>query len=72
MNVDVAARRLSERIQAPPEMVTVLAWHGDDGQEIRVWLAGAWEDRASSLPTEFMGFPVVTDRRPTFVPHSRR
>ena len=69
MNVDDAARRLAMQVTAPAGAVTVLAWHGDDAEEIRVWFEGPWEWAARSLPGRFEGFRVRIEKRPSISTH---
>jgi hypothetical protein len=60
MNPDIqsAARRLHEQIQAPRGAVGVLAWQDSAQPRIRVFVApGSWHQIAS-VPAEFEGFPV--------------
>ncbi|MHB8742173.1 MAG: hypothetical protein ACYC9L_03530 [Sulfuricaulis sp.] len=60
MNPDIqsAARRLHEQIQAPRGVVGVLAWQDLAQPRIRVFVApGSWHQIAS-IPAEFEGFPV--------------
>jgi len=60
MNPDIqsAARRLHEQIQAPRGVVGVLAWQDLAKPRIRVFVTpGSWHQFAS-VPVEFEGYPV--------------
>jgi hypothetical protein len=66
MDVEQAALELSKRLGAPGHLVNIMAWHGDAGNEIRVWIGSEVSYFARLLPVEFEGFRVVAEIRPHF------
>jgi hypothetical protein len=56
MDSVAAARLLARRINAPPGAITVVAWQGDGGQEIRVRFEERAEHFTRDIPNVFTDF----------------
>jgi hypothetical protein len=69
MDVENAARRLAEQFASPRGALTIVPWHGDKRQEIRVWYGSDASASLKGLPSVFEGYPVVAEPRPNFKAH---
>ena len=63
MNVDDAARKLRQRIAAPPGAVAVWAWHSDPRPYLLVRIDAKYPFDVRKIPTRFEGYRVVIERR---------
>lgn len=69
LDIQSAARRLFDAIDAPHGVVGVLAWPDISRPRIRVFCAQGFLFSSSAVPQEFEGFPVEIETRGDVIPH---
>lgn len=67
MDIELAAQRLLESVNAPPGAITVLAWDVGDQKRLRVFVDPMYRYAMSNIPSVFEGFTVsVEAKKPSF------